>query len=160
MKKGILLSILLCITICCYAQDDKSDWSGTSYSYTPKDKFNWSGTYAVSDALKSGAIASGIAPYYDYTLKVKKGVDKYQCNLSLNGFQLFAEIKAEAVQRDNYLIIRFVESLDGSDLGYHDTTECILILEKKKDAIITKFASFHSRDDWGGKEPLFELTTF
>lgn len=145
MKKGILLSILLCITICCYAQ---------------QEKFNWTGTYTASDALASGAIASGIAPHYTYTLKVKKGVDKYECDLLLSGFQLFVEIKAEAIQRGDYLILRFVEYIDGFSLRYQDTTECILILEKKKHTIVTKFASFHHSDDWEGRDPLFELNSY
>ena len=145
MKKVILLSILLCVTICSYAQ---------------QEKFNWSGTYIANDALAGGAVSTGLSPHYTYTLDVKKGVDKYECELLLSGFQLFVEIKAEAIQRGDYLIIRFVEYIDGFSLRYQDTTECILILEKKKHTIITKFASFHSSDDWEGRDPLFELKSY
>jgi len=120
-------------------------------------KSNWTGTYIAEDCWDSPLGDTGMFPCYNYKLTIKPTnvPNVYSCLVSLNGYMLESQISAEALFVGNTLSFKFIKCIgDGDDFSLRKG-DCFLKLERRGAKIITRKASFHYKDDWNNRLPIF-----
>ena len=126
--------------------------------WSQNQKVNWNGTFIAEDCWDSPLGDTGMFPCYNYKLTIKPTnvPNVYSCLVSLNGYMLESQISAEAVSVGNTLSFKFIKCIAaGDDFGLRKG-DCFLKLERRGAKIITRKASFHYKDDWNNRLPVFK----
>lgn len=121
-------------------------------------KNNWSGTYIAEDCWKSTLGSTGMVPCYNYELVVKptQMANIYSCLVTLEGYMMYSKVSAKAIANGNTLSFILIKCIDGNDDLNSKKGDPFLKLERRGAKIITQKASFHYKEDWNNRLPVFK----